>query len=793
MNWTGDVLRSNRTLLRRPGFLLLASATLSLGTAVMIGALTLVDAVLRKPPPWPNHAGVVVYGGRTEADPMRAASPRLYALVGRPSSVQSHGIARMPESVNVIFDGRRALLRAQRVDPGFLPTLGVRPAFGGPMPTQAGSAEVLVSDSLWRGWLEGGASVVGRSLLVDGQPMRIAGVLPADYRFFTDVDLLLPLAIPADSTDTAENFTAVALLARKPQAALFSGEVSGVVATHAGALRLVPKDLRWYGATLLATLVAPGASTTLWLCMACALLVLAVAGMNVSNLMMTRTLGRSHETALKIALGATGWRPRLPAFSDALVVGLLAAVIGTPMGILLVTVFRRFLPETWLTSAIPLEPDWRVLVVVALGTLLAALLAASGALASVRVDSLLRDRWATGGQSSAGRAARRGHAVLIVAQTALATVLLTLGVAAAMRWWRLEQVPLGFDRSQAMVMELRAGSRQYPALEDVLRLLRSVRAGASELPGVTSAGWTTQLPVGEGFVMPFLMPDGTTAHLQYALATPGALEAMGLRKIAGRWFDDDDGRHAAHVAVVNESYLAATRSRIGGTVHLASAWDRGARIVGVAGDTRREGATEPAQPTVFIPLAQVDEGAFAFMRQWGSLYAVLRGPGIAPATAYSFSRVVEDRAPSLALGPVRSLERLAQSASAAQRRDAVLLVTFAALATLLAAVGHYSVQAIDVAARRRAFALRGALGATPVNLMGVVVRRSLATALPGITMGLLAALGLRLWPEHGTPGPFDAWVVVTVVFLMTLTTLCAVAIPALRAAAVEPWHVLRND
>lgn len=796
MTWADDMARSRRVLLRRPGFLVLASATLSLGTAVMVGALTLLDAVLWQPPPWPNHARVVVYGGRTAEDAMRAASPRLYELVGTLPSVRSRGIARMPESVNVIYGLHRELLRAQRVDPGFLPTLGVVPLLGHRLPVRASDAEVMVSSALWRRWLESDEAAIDRTLLIDGQPMRVAGVLPADYRFFSDVDLILPTAIAPNTADTAENLTAVALLARRDGVAAFSDSVSAAVRTNASALRLRPQDLRWYGASPLDSLVARGGLTTLWLCVGCALLVLAVAGMNVSNLMLTRTLGRAHEMALKLALGANGWRLWLPALADAMAVGLLAAAIGLPMGSLLVVGYRPFLPDGWLASALPLKPGWDVLATVTLITLLVAMLSAAGASVNVRVEPLLRDRWTTGGRSSAGRVARRAHAVMILAQTALATLLLTLGVAAATRWWRLEQVPLGFDRSLAMVMELRPDARQYPGLDDVSRLLGRVRARALQLPGVDSVGWSTQLPVGDGFVMPFLLPDGTTTQLQYTLVTAGALEAMGLGKIAGRWFNEGDVGSADHVALVNEAYLSRIDNHgLGGTVRLTSTPGQDPRIVGVVSDTRRAGASEPAQPTVFIPLDQANLSSFAFVRQLVPFYAILRGRDMTPATGYAFARALQEIAPSLALGQPQSLDRVAHSASSAQRRNAMLLATFAALAMTLASVGHYSVQAVDVASRRRAFALRGALGATPMKLSGQVIRRALGTTLPGIAVGLLATFGLHLWvsPGDNDLGAIDLWVVVTVVLAMILATLAAVAIPALRAGAVEPWHVLRSD
>lgn len=796
MNWATELLRTKRDLFRRPAFLLVASATLSLGTAVLVCAFTFVDTVMVQVPPWPNHARMAIYGGRTAEDPMRAASPRLYDAVGRPAAVVSRGIARIPEAMNVIYGTHRGLLRAQRADPAFLTTLGIVPALGENLSAQQGGAEAMVSYDVWRRWMEGDPDAVGRMLMIDGQFVRIRGVLPADYRFFTDVDMILPLPLSAKTADSAENLTAVALLRQPGDIATFSASVSNAAEANAEALRLRPPDLQWYGATLVDSLAARGAHATLWLCVGCALLVLTVAGMNVSNLMLNRTLGHAHEAALKFALGATGWRPWMPVAADALSVGLLATLIGAPAGVFMFVVLRQFMPEAWLTSAIPPTPGARVVMAALAVTLLVASVAAAGASAKIRLERLLRDTCGIGGRAYAGRAARQAHAVMLLAQTAVATLLLTLAVAAATHWWELEQIPLGFDRSHALVAELRPGDRSYPTVDDVSRLLDGVRARAARLPGVDFAGWSTQLPVGDGFVMPFLMPGGATSHVQYVLVTPGATEAMGLRKVAGRWFDEEDRRDSERVALVNEAYLRHIDGRgLDGTVRVASASPQHRRIVGIVGDTRRAGTSEPAEPTVFIPLSQAIPTTFGFVRQFVSIHAVLRGPDIGPATAYAFARIVQESAPFLALGNSQPLERVAYEASASPRREAGLLAIFAVFAVALAGVGYYSVQAIDVAARRRAFALRGALGASPYCLMNQVIRRALGTCVPGVALGLLATFALRSWlhPDYRELAAGDMGIVAIVAFAMTLTTVCAVSIPAIRAAAIEPWRVLRSD
>ncbi|MDQ0009171.1 putative permease [Luteibacter jiangsuensis] len=781
-----DIVRFWRASPRQPGSLLLASATLAIGVAALAGAFTLMEAVLLRPPPWPNHANVAVYGGRTADDPMRAASPSLYDMVGSPESVRSRGAARMPEAMNVVYGRHRGLLRTQRVDVGFLPTLGIVPALGERVPSRMGGAEVMVSNALWHRWFDADAMAVGRVLLVDGQPMRISGVLPADYRFFADVDLILPLVLPSNTTDRVENMTAVALLAPGSITA-FSESVMDTVGRNAARLHLEPADTRWYGATPLDTLTAPGARATIWLCVGCALLVLIVAAMNVSNLMLTRALDRTQETSLLFALGATGWRPWIPALSAAVVTALLAAVIGMPVGALLVMAFRPLVPDSWLASAGPLAPGSGVLVAVLVSVLLAALLATGSAVA--------HQHFATTGYPAPAFAPRRVYSAMALVQTALATLLLCVSTAAALRWWRLDQLPLGFDHANALVMEVRAPPAWYAGREATERLATSLRAKALRLPGVETMGWSTQLPVGDGFVMPFLRPGGAVVRLQYAVVTPGALESLGLEKTRGRWLEDGDRGDSERVVVVNQAYLEQVDGYgVGGMVRPASG-RHAARIVGVVANTPLAGVSAEAEPAVFVPLAQIDHLSFATVRQWTSMYAVLRGPSVGPATGDAFARIVQDMAPSLAPANARALDQVAQMAYAEPRRDAVLLSSFAGFALALACVGHYSVQAVEVISRRRMFALRGALGATPAALMAQVLRRALVWALPGVAAGLLAALAAHRWlfVTDTALGMSDPWVFATVVPMMTVATIAAVLLPAWRAAAVEPWRVLRSD
>ncbi|HEY4292601.1 ABC transporter permease [Luteibacter sp.] len=788
-----DVLRAAQALVRRPSFLLLSSGTLALGVAALVGTFTLADSLLLRPPPWPNHQRVVVYGGRTPGDAMRAMSPRLYEAVGLPASLLSRGIARMPETVNVVGGVHRELLRARRVDAGFLPTLGIVPLDQNPGVT-AGDG-VLVSHALWRRWLAGEPKAEGRTLLVDGRQMAVRGVLPPDFRFFADVDLLLPLDAAANAADTAENMTAVALLAPGHAAGEFSADIVRAAGRYAAALHLHDDDLHWYGATPVDELVARGARTSLWMFVACALLVFAVAGVNVSHLMSTRMFGRVHVTALKMVFGARGWQPWLPALTDAVAVSTVACAVGIPVGTVLVGLFNPFLPRAWLSSAVAPAPGWRVLLAVVAMTQAAVLLATAGAAMRTRASLLKREQSAMGGSAGVGRTPGRARSTTALVQVALATLLVSFGVAASSRAWRLARAPHGFDTANAVVVELRVPARAYPEVSDVTRLAVAVRTATLRLPGVDSMGWSTQLPAGPGFVMPYLHRDGAPEFIQFGLATPGGNEALGLRHLAGRSFDEGDGPQAERVAIVNEAYLRHFMSDgVGDVVRPAGSPEQSARIVGVVGDTWRDGENR-AKPAIFLPLAQSSAGRFALVRELTPLYAVVRGAAATTVVRDALPRIVDDVDPGLVLSQPTSLDRIADALLATARRDLILFSTLAVFAAGLAAVGQYSVQAVEVAAARDALALRSALGASPAYLSGRVFRKALWVTLGGIGLGLLATHALQKWldPQVALPGDVGIGVTALATFLMILVTLAAAFVPARRAASVEPWRVLRSD
>lgn len=791
----GTLWRAWRSMRRSPALLLLSSVTLALGVATFAGAFAFVDALLLTPPPFANHANVVVYGERQRGVPLRAASPMLVDAVGTPGGVLSTGSAQTVESVNVRVGGRMGLLRAQRVDTGFLPTLGV--------PMQLGTSidvtdrrGVVVSAAFWASWLGADPLAIGRRLTVDGTDVVVRGVLPVSYRFEADVDILIPSSRDAGLNDNAPNLIAIARLAPGTVQASFHRAVQMAATRRATAMRIDTERLASYGADSLDDALTSTARTPLLLFAVAALFVLLVAGINLSNLMLTRSVQRAHEAALAVAFGAHGWRARLAVIADVLATGAIACGLGMPAAWVTVRAVRGFLPDSWPISAVPVSLGWRpVIVAIVLAILVTVVAALLGSLQE-RPDRLLRMHLPATYRSRTALV-RRARAVLVLVQVSLATLLVLLSVASVQRWWRASEVPPGFVASHASFVEVELNAARFPTLDAVDSAATTIRQLATRQSGISAAGITSQLPVGQGFVMPFRFPDGSTSNLQYALVTPGASEAMGLQLVEGRRFTDADVASSPRVAIVNQAYVDRVDPRgVAGHALLASrlAPNRPMRIVGVVSDTPRAGAEHAAEPTVYVPLAQAEPAIFAFARRYLPLYVVARGPAIGPAATWPLAKTIGLATPGMATGPVKPLGSLLHDARAVPARAATLIVPAALLALVLAGIGLYSVQAIEVVTRQRDLALRGALGATPVDLFGHVVSRGMGMAIPGVALGLLIAIALQFVLAGRLAAARPGIVVTsTTALLMLVSAIGAVALPSLRAARMPPLAILRGN
>lgn len=806
--WFAEIWRSWRASFRRPGFLLLASGVLALGIGASMAVFTLIDQVLMKPLPLPEASRVMVVG--TRLDGQRIVSAMQYQHLMPLKGVRSTGLTLFSKpDVNITGGGRPEVVSAAYIDRGMLPALGLHPVLGRSFTAQEdaphGSHVVMLGYGFWQRRYAGNPNVLGQTLDVKGVACTIVGVLPKSFGSLAfSGDIALPLALAPHSTDNGLNYIAVARLAREasPQtvAAGIDTRMHAMYAAMGSSYAADWKDTH-FGVQSITNWQHAEAHSVLTLFMACALFVLLTALVNLVNLMLLRALSRTHESAVRGALGASRLRLVLPALAE----GLLVGIVGALAGIALVWIGLHWLQgavsASWLPGDIHMKPWIAALaLVVAMAVAMLATVFGIWRSQAVTASEELRE----GGRSGVGRRGGRLGRVLVMAQMLLATVLLCGTGLLLHGLYKVAGTPLGFSGAHTLTFALAPVCADYPDARSVSELSRRLVRRLEAIPGVTVATATTNLPSGRKhtFNTNVHRPGGKPVDMDYLGIGPAYFRLFHVPVLRGRAFTHDDVRGGEAVAVVNQ----ALAKRMYGGHALGQLIQEGsgagmwsARIVGVVGDTRQFGPLQAAPAIVYVPLAQIPDSDMDFIRYFMPMRFALRGHGDPEAWRAAVHAAVAQVAPDQPISDFRDMRTIVDSTMAATRTTLLLVGVFAVLALLLAMAGMYAVMAVAVAAREREFGVRMALGAKPVQLLRLVLVGGLIQIVAGLVIGVAVVLAvsrplqqmlIALVARHDT---FDPMALIGGCVLLVLAGLLACLLPALRAARVQPMHALRGE
>lgn len=796
-----ELRRSARACARRPGFAALATLTLGLGIGACAAVFALLDAIVLKAPPFPQSERLAVISQTYGAGNWAALSPQQYRLLADLPGVERIGSSFAPKDVNVAGQGEPELVTAWPADAGLLATLGVGLVQGRNFSVEedrpGGAPAAILGHAFWQRHFNGDPGVVGRTLTIDGVATPVVGILPATFRLEGTPDLLVPLALPSASRDDGTNLRVIARLAPGTTIAAVAGALDARLAAHGAELGFTAARRMHFTATSLAANFGAAAWPVLSLFFACALCVLALVAVNLSNLMLLRAVARSHDGAVRAALGASGRQASLPALAEGLLIGVLGSGLGLLLAAAALALSRAWLPPEWLPADAALLGPRVWVFALAAGLSVAALSAAFGAWRS-RGETAVREL-VTGARSGLSVGSGRLGRSLVVAQAALATVLLASAALLSHSLLRLNRVDLGFDANGVLVFRLNPSPALYPDVATVEDFSRRLIDRLRAEPGVRDAALTTNLPIASQLNLPVEVgADVEVSSMQFRAASPGAFATFGMPLLAGRDFADADRAGAEPVAIVNAAFARQYfgGDALGKTLRVALGDDAPAlRVVGVVGDVRQYGPQEDAPPIVHVPLAQLSDPVLGLLRQFIPLNAAIRVDGDAALFAERARAALREVAPQQGLAALRLLERDVADATVGQRMNAVLIGLFAGLALLLAGVGLYSVTAVAVAARRREFGVRAALGAAPLRLMRGVVDGGLRDVAIGLCVGLIAALGASRLLERFLfeIGPADPAALAVTVVALLLAGLLATVLPALRASRQSPMQALRGE
>jgi len=810
--WLAEIWRAWRASLRRPGFLLLAGGVLALGVGASVAVTTLIQNSLWRPLPVPQPSRLVVLGQIRDTSQVGGISPHEYQYLDKLDGVASLGLWWPGSMVNVAGVSVPAQVPLIRMDKGLLPTLDLQPVLGRNFDAQEdhphGPPVVMLGYGFWLRSYGGDRSVIGRSLQVEGVPHTIVGVLPAAFNtVLGSGDVVLPTAVPVGSRDYSHNGT-LALARLAPGA-----DIAAVSAQADARERTMYRDMgmggNWkkprFGALHLASVMRQDARPMLLLFMTSAVLVLLIALVNLANLMLLRALSRNHDAAVRGALGAPLLRLILPALGEGLLVGGAGALAGMALGTTGLALLQGFIPAEWLWGGrlhVRASAWLLAFAVGMLGALLAAGLALWRSRSATTVDELRE-----GGRSGIGLRGGRLGRVLVVAQVALATVLLCAAGVFMHGLYDASRMHLGFADSNVLTFDLAPVRADYPDVASVWGLSRRLVQRLRVIPGVADAVVTTNLPASNGMMgqlqTTLHTPDGREFASQYHGIGDDFFRLFSIPLLKGRDFSRDDTTGGEQVAIVSQDLADRFYGghAVGKRIEMTGVDGKlvSLHIVGVVGATYQKGPLQPMQPVLYVPLAQVPDPVMALVRHLEPLRFALRGHGNPMDWQDGVRAALAEIAPEQPIANLRTMRNVVQQTTASARLSLWLIGLFATLALLLAAAGLYAVMAVAVATREREFGMRMALGARPSRLLELVLRGGLLQIAAGLALGMAGAwLAARaasqvLMGLIGRAGALDPLVMAGVSVVLAFAGLLACLLPALRAARVAPMRALRGE
>ena len=807
-----DLRYAVRVLLARPGFSIVAILTLALGIGANTAIFTVVNTVLLRPLPFREPDRLVMLLEKTTQLPTVTTSWQNFADWRDQTRSYEAVAATRPLTVTMTGNGEPERVPARMVTSTLLPMLGVAPAAGRTFAAdddRAGAAGVaLVSDALWRRRFGGEAAAIGRAVTLDNQPYTIVGILPPRFQLLQPADILLPIgAWAATLPDDRGWHPGIFPVARlKPGVDLVQAQAEMDVISDRLA-RQYPETNHGVTADVkpLHAFAVQNVRQSLLVLVAAVGFVLLIACSNVANLLLARAVGRQKEMAIRTAIGAS--RSRIAA--QMLVESVLLAACGGLAGLLLATWSVPLLAALAGANvpgagAIGIDPAALAFTVaISIGTGLFFGLAPALQTTRVDVSAAINE----GGRgAAAGTRHHRLRSLLVVAEMAMATMLLVGAGLLTRSLMALQDVSPGFTAAGVLVADAPLSPVKYATAAQRNLFVDRLRERARSLPGVDFAEAATAPPFsGNGSTIHFNItgkpPRGPEEYILtgYRAVSEGYFGALGVPLVAGRQFTTRDRDQSPPVAIVNETFvrkflIGVPRQGVGARARLGTEPDDESpemEIVGVVGDTKQafEAAT---QPTMYVPIAQspLDEILGGMYR---NLTIVLKTAGNPASLAGSLRAAVAGVDRDQPLVRVRTMEEAMSESVAQPRLRTTLLALFSVVALALSLIGVYGVMAYAVSERTHELGVRIALGASPGDIRSLVVGQGTRLAGAGIAIGIVGALaasralGALLFGISAT----DPITFAVTAAVLAAAGIAAAYLPARRASRIDPVSLLR--
>ncbi|HUS28784.1 MAG TPA: ABC transporter permease [Kofleriaceae bacterium] len=827
-----DIRYALRMMVKTPGLTAVLAITLALGIGASTTIFSVVNSVVLRPLPYERPDQMVrvytEFKGQLGLHNFWVSGPEYDDL--RKACRTCKSVAAWSRGTASLAGGDRPVrVEAAYGTANLLPLIGVKPMLGrwfdesedGP----GGDPSVVVLGyDVWKRAFGGDKRVVGRSIHLDAMPVTVIGVMPPGFDFLDREEAWVPLHLDVSKTNRGGHFLNVVVrLNDDASIKAFNDELAALRIewaklrapnVHAITDEGHPMVARPFQADLVGNL-----ATTLWLLQGAVLLVLLISIVNVANLLLARSETRTREVAVRHALGAS--RTRL--VRQFLTESMLLAIVGGGLGVLVavwaVDGVTALIPKS-APRASEITLDAKAVVFAVACAVAAALLFGMAPILHARRTNLYSALKDGSNRMTASRARLRVRRGLVIGEIALA-VLLVIGCTVMVRsFLKLQEVKLGMKPDHLLTFEIELPTKKYPGTTGSQfweRLQDRLRA----LPGVTNATLLDGLPPSRPInandidfpdkTQPVGPPGfGLVWNVDYWQVVGDDMEgALGARIVKGRPIQASDTATAPSVVLVNEAFAnrffpgedpIGQRVVIWGNRH-GDPKALKQTIVGVVGNYKQAGIEKPAGTEVFVPWRQYQQlcDKPEECSAPTSLFAVVRTTSNPTTLTASIHHVVADLDPSLPVSQLRSMDDVMWEAVARPRFLTFLLIAFAAIALLLAAVGIYGVMAHTVAQRTHEIGLRVALGAQPSQVRAMVLRQAATLVAAGIAIGLGVAIGLQEILDASLQNLFygermsQPILLIGVALAVTLTAMLATWIPARRATKVEPTVALRSE
>jgi putative ABC transport system permease protein len=799
-----DIRYAARTLVRRPAFTVVAALTLALGIGANTAIYSVVDAVLMKPLPWPDGDRLMAVSGTRNGQPSGVVYLDFKDWRAQTTSFQELGAFR-GQSVNLTGVETPDRLTGSFVNGAFLRIAGASVSQGRLMSDQEADVDTkqpvaLITDAVWRTRFGSRPDVVGRKMVINGQPLEIIGVLRSDFQspMFTP-DVLLPLGYYPNAGDlTTRGRPGIAVLGKlKPGVTVAQAQRDmDVIATRlAGEFPQTNGGAGISVQSLREQIVGPS-RMPLTIVLASVGVVLLIACANVANLQLARAASRGRELSMRAALGAGRSRLMRQLLTESLALSLLGGVAGLGIAYLGTQWFAAVVP-TVLTAVGPITMNPMVLLFAAAITIATGVLfgvAPAWRASRAQGNELLAVRGASGGVRL------RAHQTLVIAQMSLCVVLMVSAGLLTRSLIALAAAQPGFDADGVLTLQFRLPNTKYDSEARIADMFARAIAEVRGVPGVQHAALVRATPLNGNGETPSYQVDGTgetdPAKLPQAhrnMITSDYFETMRLPRVAGRDFDANDKLGGMPVAIVNEQLAkridpSGAGRVIGRRIRTMEGGDNPpwATIVGVVGNAKHFQVNEQQLDQIYYPTLQ---------RPLIFTEMVVRTVGepmlVANAVRAAILRVDRDQP----VWRIRSLQTSIDNQLGPRKFQMRLLGGFAVIAVVLALIGVYGVMSYGVASRTQEMGIRVALGAQDTQVVGLVLRQGMRSIGIALVLGLVgAAFATRaLETQLFGVGATDPLTFALVPLALGLVALVACYLPARRASRVDPLVALRSD